>query len=84
MSDSDYSPRLGSSGPIGEAAGPVGANGSVTDVMPLQVKSTNTLPAHRLANNIAREQFYNGIQEQQKQHQQQIMHLQQRSMDTEE
>lgn len=58
------------------------------DVMPLQVKSTNTLPPHRLANHIAREQFYNGIhidhnipsQSLQQQHQQ---YLQQRAMDAE-
>lgn len=29
------------------------------NVMPLQPKSTNTLPPHRLANHLAREQFYN-------------------------
>lgn len=59
-----------------------------TDVMPLQVKSTNTLPPHRLANHLAREQFYNGIhsdhnipsQSLQQQHQQ---YLQQRAMDAE-
>lgn len=28
-------------------------------IMPLQPKSTNTLPPHRLANHLAREQFYN-------------------------
>lgn len=59
------------------------------DVMPLQVKSTNTLPPHRLANHLAREQFYNGIhsdhssipsQSLQQQHQQ---YLQQRAMDAE-
>ncbi|XP_037026181.1 uncharacterized protein LOC119067372 isoform X2 [Bradysia coprophila] len=59
-----------------------------TDIMPLQVKSTNTLPPHRLANNLAREQFYNGIhgdhgipsQSLQQQHQQ---YLQQRALDAE-
>lgn len=58
------------------------------DMMPLQAKSTNTLPPHRLANHIAREQFYNGIhidhnipsQSLQQQHQQ---YLQQRAMDAE-
>lgn len=56
-----------------------------TDIMPLQVKSTNTLPPHRLANHLAREQFYNGIhnvpsQSLQQQHQQ---YLQQRALDAE-
>lgn len=32
-------------------------------IMPLQPKSTNTLPPHRLANHLAREQFYNGTKE---------------------
>lgn len=32
-------------------------------MMPLQPKSTNTLPPHRLANHLAREQFYNGTKE---------------------
>lgn len=32
-------------------------------LMPLQPKSTNTLPLHRLANHLAREQFYNGTKE---------------------
>lgn len=58
------------------------------DIMPLQVKSTNTLPPHRLANHLAREQFYNGIhgdhsipsQSLQQQHQQ---YLQQRALDAE-
>lgn len=36
---------------------------SASDVMPLQPKSTNTLPPHRLANHLAREQFYNGTKE---------------------
>lgn len=33
------------------------------EIMPLQPKSTNTLPPHRLANHLAREQFYNGTKE---------------------
>lgn len=74
MTDSDYS--------IGSQSGAIVGGGGGDLVQPLQLKSINTLPAHRLANNIAREQFYNGIQEQQKQQQQLLQ--QQRSMETEE
>lgn len=45
-------------------------------VMPLQVKSTNTLAPHRLANNLAREQFYNGMHDAQQQKLQLQQHLQ--------
>lgn len=34
-----------------------------TDILPLQPKSMNTLPPHRLANHLAREQFYNGTRD---------------------
>lgn len=47
-----------------------------SNVMPLQVKSTNTLPPHRLANNLAREQFYNGMHDAQQQKLQLQQHLQ--------
>lgn len=35
-------------------------NTIISDNLPLQPKSTNTLPPHRLANHLAREKFYNG------------------------
>lgn len=35
-------------------------NASTTDILPLQPKSMNTLPPYRLANQLAREKFYNG------------------------
>lgn len=56
-----------------------------SDGMPLQVKSTNTtLPAHRLANYIAREQFYNGIADRGAAEPSPQEQQQQRSMETEE